>query len=85
MLISGTSTALEALIPNKFLDPLEPVLILPEVKEPKYWRGGAIEFLEDEMGGPVTAKMIAKRIPSLSLADIENAVKFLKERHRTER
>ena len=46
VLISGTSTALEALIPNKFLDPLEPVLILPEVKEPKYWRGGAIEFLD---------------------------------------
>ena len=38
VLISGTSTALDALIPNKFLDPLEPTLILPEVKESKYWR-----------------------------------------------
>ena len=47
VLISGTSTALEALIPNKFLDPLEPTLILPEVKESKYWRGGALaEFLD---------------------------------------
>ena len=33
VLISGTSTTLDALIPNKFLDPLEPALILPEVKE----------------------------------------------------
>ena len=46
VLISGTSTALDALIPNKFLDPLEPTLILPEVKESKYWRGGALEFLD---------------------------------------
>lgn len=46
VLISGTTTALDALIPNKFLDPLEPALILPEVKESKYWRGGAPEFLE---------------------------------------
>jgi iron(III) transport system substrate-binding protein len=46
VVISGTSTALEALIPNKFLDPLESALILPDVKEPKYWRGGAVEFLD---------------------------------------
>ena len=46
VLISGTSTTLDALIPNKFLDPLEPALILPEVKEAKYWRGGALEFLD---------------------------------------
>src|SRR5262245_10164290 len=35
VVISGTSTALDALIPNKFLEPLEPTLILQEVKEPK--------------------------------------------------
>ena len=46
VVISGTSTALDALIPNNFLDPLEPTLILPEVKEPKYWRGGAVEFID---------------------------------------
>jgi len=46
VVISGTSTALDALIPNKFLEPLEPTLILPEVKEPKYWREGALEFVD---------------------------------------
>jgi hypothetical protein len=46
---------------------------------------GAIEFLEDEMGGPVTAKMIARRIPSFSMADIENAMRFLKAQRRGER
>jgi hypothetical protein len=46
---------------------------------------GAIEFLEGEKREPVTAEMIAKRIPSFSLSNVENAIKFLKERHRTER
>ncbi len=46
VLISGTSTALDQLIPNNFLDPLEPTLILPEVKESKYWRAGALDFLD---------------------------------------
>jgi iron(III) transport system substrate-binding protein len=46
VLVSGTSTVLEGLIPNKIVDPLEPTLILPEVKEPKNWRGGALEFVD---------------------------------------
>jgi iron(III) transport system substrate-binding protein len=46
VLVSGTSTVLEGLIPNKFVDPLGPTMILPEVKEAKYWRGGALEFLD---------------------------------------
>ena len=46
---------------------------------------GAMEFLEDDMGGLVTPTMIARRIPSFSLSDIEYAIKFLTERHSTER
>ena len=46
VLVSGTSTVLEALIPNKIVEPLEPTLILPEVKEAKNWRGGALEFVD---------------------------------------
>lgn len=46
VLVSGTSTVLEALIPNKIVEPLEPTMILPEVKESKYWRGGGLEFLD---------------------------------------
>jgi iron(III) transport system substrate-binding protein len=48
VLISGTSTVLERLIPNKIVDPLEPALILPEVKESKYWRGGGLELLDSD-------------------------------------
>ncbi len=44
--IHGTSTALEAMIPLGAFDPLEPALILPDIKDPKTWRGGAIEFLD---------------------------------------
>jgi len=39
--------ALEALIrPMNVLDPLEPVMILPEVKDLNNWRGGEFEFLD---------------------------------------
>ncbi len=44
--VHGSTTALEALIPIGAFDPLEPALILPDVKNPKTWRGGGIEFLD---------------------------------------
>jgi iron(III) transport system substrate-binding protein len=44
--IHGSSTALEAMIPMGAFDPLELALILPDVKDPKTWRGGAIEYLD---------------------------------------
>ncbi len=44
--IGGTTTGLVSLIPIKAFDPLEPALILPEVKDPKNWRGGGIEFVD---------------------------------------
>ena len=44
--IHGSTTALEAMIPMGAFDPLEPALILPDVKDAKTWRGGAIEFLD---------------------------------------
>src|SRR5262245_2082785 len=44
--IHGSTTALEAMIPMRAFDPLEPALSLADVKDPKTWRGGAIEFLD---------------------------------------
>jgi iron(III) transport system substrate-binding protein len=44
--IHGSTTALESMIPMGAFDPLEPALILPDVKDPKMWRGGAIEYLD---------------------------------------
>src|SRR2546422_5037559 len=44
--VHGSTTALEAMIPMGAFDPLEPALILPDVKDAKTWRGGAIEFLD---------------------------------------
>jgi len=39
--------ALEALfLPMNILDPIEPALILPEVKNKKNWKGGDFEFLD---------------------------------------
>ena len=46
VVVTGTATGLENLIPARVLDPLEPNLILPEVKDLKLWRNGALEFLD---------------------------------------
>lgn len=45
--VGGTTTSLTALNPMKLLDPLETTLILPDVKEPKHWRGGGLEFVDE--------------------------------------
>ena len=44
--VTGTTTGLVTLLPAGMLDPLEPTLILPDVKDPKQWRGGALEFVD---------------------------------------
>ncbi len=46
VMVHGTTTGLESMVPAKALDPIEPALILPEVKEAKNWRGGALEFAD---------------------------------------
>ena len=47
--------------------------------------GEAMKFLQEETGGPVTAKIIARRVPSLSMADIEIAMKLLEGQQGRER
>ena len=44
--IGGTTTGLTTMIPMKAFDPLEPALILPDVKDPKNWRDGHLEFVD---------------------------------------
>ena len=44
--VHGSTTGLESMIPMGAFDPLEPALILPDVKDAKTWRGGAREFLD---------------------------------------
>src|SRR5262245_59077781 len=46
VVVTGTTTGLENLIPARVLDPLEPNLILPEVKDLKLWRNGALRSEE---------------------------------------
>jgi ABC-type Fe3+ transport system substrate-binding protein len=40
--IGGTESIITGLLPEKVLDPVEPFLVLPEVKDPKQWWGGHI-------------------------------------------
>lgn len=42
MVIMGTTTALAGL--RQFAQPIKPLLILPDVKDPKYWWGGKLDF-----------------------------------------
>src|SRR5712692_8215887 len=46
--VLGTTTALNAMFPMGAFDPLDPALIRDDVKDPKLWRGGAMEFLDPE-------------------------------------
>ncbi|HEX6510678.1 MAG TPA: extracellular solute-binding protein [Chloroflexota bacterium] len=45
VVVTGTTTALTALIPGKALDPTDSAFILPDLKDPKTWRGGAPEHV----------------------------------------
>jgi ABC-type Fe3+ transport system substrate-binding protein len=38
----GTESTVKALLPENILEPVEPALLLPEVKDPKNWWGGHI-------------------------------------------
>jgi iron(III) transport system substrate-binding protein len=42
----GTTTLLKGLKPIGALEPIEPALVLPEVKDPKNWLGGALPFFD---------------------------------------
>jgi ABC-type thiamine transport system substrate-binding protein len=44
--VHGTTTGLTAMVPMAAFDPLEPALIFPDVKDPKNWRGGGLEFVD---------------------------------------
>ncbi len=44
----GPTTFVTALKPSGITEPLEPLLVLPEVKGPENWRGGKLPFLDKE-------------------------------------
>ena len=48
VLVRGTTPALPVFKPAGILVPLEPALILPEVKEAKNWRGGRLPFSDKD-------------------------------------
>ncbi|MBI4333563.1 MAG: ABC transporter substrate-binding protein [Chloroflexi bacterium] len=42
----GSTTAITIMKPDGLLGPIEPLLVLPEVREPKNWREGRLPFLD---------------------------------------
>jgi iron(III) transport system substrate-binding protein len=49
--IAGTTTLIKGLRPIGAVDPIEPNLLLPDVKDPKTWRGGELPFFDKERIG----------------------------------
>ena len=47
VMLSGTTTGMTQMKPMNALDPVEPMLMLPEVTELKNWRGKKLEFADD--------------------------------------
>jgi iron(III) transport system substrate-binding protein len=49
--IAGTTTLVTGMKPIGVLDPIEPALILPEVKDPTAWRSGSLPYFDrDRLG-----------------------------------
>ncbi len=48
VMLTGMGTAAIILYPEKMLDPLKPVLILPEVVDPSKWKKGKLWFVDPE-------------------------------------
>lgn len=47
IVLGGTTTILESLVPAGAADPIKPALILPEVTDTKYWRDGRLDFSDN--------------------------------------
>jgi ABC-type Fe3+ transport system substrate-binding protein len=47
VVITGTTTALETLVPAKAVAPIKPVLIGPNTRDLSKWRGGKLTFSDD--------------------------------------
>jgi spermidine/putrescine-binding protein len=46
--LSGAGTTVSTLYPQKMLDPLKPLLIHPDVADPKKWKSGGATFMDPE-------------------------------------
>jgi ABC-type Fe3+ transport system substrate-binding protein len=46
--MAGADTSLNVLYPEKLIDPLEPLMLLPEVTDGSKWKAGAISFIDPE-------------------------------------
>jgi iron(III) transport system substrate-binding protein len=51
LFLGGTSTVFLNLGPMGAVDPIDPALILPEVKDPKSWKQGALPYFESKRFG----------------------------------
>ncbi|MBI4333768.1 MAG: extracellular solute-binding protein [Chloroflexi bacterium] len=69
--MGGTSIQINVLKPSGVLDPLRPVLVLPEVLNEKAWYGGRLPFLDKEQSYIITGAVS----PSMGMAINTNMVR----------
>ncbi len=55
---TGDSTFIVDIKPNGITVPLEPFLILPDIKDPKNWRGGRLPFVDNDRHALAMTAMI---------------------------
>ncbi len=80
--VGGATTLLLDLIPMGYIDPLEPQLLLPEVKDIKYWRASklpwvdknkmTLAFAPSATGGVVINTSLVKQDEIVSFKDLLN-------------
>jgi iron(III) transport system substrate-binding protein len=56
--VNGVTDVLTTFIPNQYVEPMEPSLILLEVTDLKNWRGGQMEFLDKDRTLLVAARTL---------------------------
>lgn len=68
IVLGGTTTILESLVPAGAADPIKPALILPEVTDTKYWREGKLDFSDNAQ----THNLVFMGTPKVVLAYNKN-------------
>ncbi|MBI4334009.1 MAG: extracellular solute-binding protein [Chloroflexi bacterium] len=62
--VGGATSVVSVLIPAGVFDPIENALILPEVKEPKFWLGGKLPYFES---GKYGIRVMVQVMPPLAI------------------
>src|SRR5579862_1443870 len=58
LFVNGATEVLTTFIPAHAMQPIEPLLMLPEVQDPKNWRGGGLEYVDPDHSLVATTRTV---------------------------